>query len=68
MAKIRGRRDGPNGRNEHYDIGSRRNVPRSQVVREVEAGKHRDAHVIKVNGRKFVRDNPDSSRRDNVNR
>jgi hypothetical protein len=37
-------------------------------VREVKAGKHPDAHVVKVNGREYVRENPDSSTKDNVNR
>lgn len=68
MTKIIGNNDGPNGRNESYKIGSRTHVPRMQAVKEVEAGKHPDAHVIKVNNRKYVRDNPDSSTLDNVNR
>jgi hypothetical protein len=68
MTKIKGNNDGPGGRNETYDIGARKDIPRSVVVREVKAGKHPDAHVVKVNGREFVRDNPDSSTKDNVNR
>ena len=68
MTKIKGRRDGPGGRNEHYDIGKRKNVPRKEIVQEIEAGLHPDAHVIKVNGKKYARDNPDSSKKDNVNR
>ena len=68
MARIKGKNDGPGGRNEHYDIGSRKNVPRTQVVREVEQGKHPKNHVVKIEGRKYVRDNPDRSKKDNVNR
>ncbi len=68
MTKIIGNNDGPGGRNETYKIGNRPEVPRTTAVKEVEAGKHPDAHVIKVEGRKYVRDNPDSSKRDNVNR
>ncbi len=68
MTKIRGKNDGPNGRNEHYDIGSRKDVPRSQVVREIESGKHSGTHTVVVNGRKYARDNPDSTTKDNVNR
>jgi hypothetical protein len=37
------------------------------MVQEVEQGKHPGAHVLKVNGRKYVRDNPDDSTKDNVN-
>ena len=68
MTKIIGNNDGPGGRNESYKIGGRKNVRRTEAVKEVELGKHPDAHVIKVNGRKYVRDNPDSSIKDNVNR
>lgn len=68
MTKIKGRNDGPGGRNEHYDIGGRKNVPRKAVVKEIEAGKHPGAHVFEINGEKYARDNPDSSKGDNVNR
>lgn len=68
MTKIRGNNDGPGGRNESYKIGSRKNVSRTQAVREVKQGKHPDAHVVKINGREYVRDNPDRSKDDNVNR
>jgi hypothetical protein len=69
MTKIIGRQDGKGGRNEHYDIGrTRKNVPRQKVVREVETGKHPDAHIYERGGQKYVRDNPDSSKKDNVNR
>lgn len=68
MTKIKGNNDGPGGRNETYDIGSRKDVPRTQVVKEIKQGKHPDAHVVKVNGREYARDNPDHSKKDNVNR
>lgn len=68
MTKIRGNQDGPGGRNETYNVGSRREVARSVIVKEVKAGKHPDTHVVKINGRDYVRDNPDSSTKDNVNR
>ncbi|WOI34886.1 hypothetical protein R1T40_09220 [Tritonibacter scottomollicae] len=68
MTKIKGNNDGPGGRNETYDIGRRKDVPRSKAVKEVEQGLHPDAHVIKVKKRKYVRDNPDRSKSDNVNR
>ena len=68
MAKVCGKNDGPGGRNEHYDIGGRKNVPRRNAVAEVKRGEHPDVHVIRVNGREYVRDNPDQSKADNVNR
>lgn len=68
MTNIVGNNDGPNRRNESYKIGSRMSVPRRQAVREVKHGQHPGAHVVKINGREYVRDNPDSSTSDNVNR
>lgn len=57
MTKIKGNNDGPGGRNETYDIGSRKNVSRTQVVREIKKGEHPGAHVVKVNGREYAKDN-----------
>ncbi|OIQ24808.1 MAG: DUF3892 domain-containing protein [Alphaproteobacteria bacterium MedPE-SWcel] len=68
MTRIRGNNDGPGGRNASYDIGRRKAVPRIKAVAEVEQGLHPGAHVIKVRNRKYIRDNPDRSRSDNVNR
>ena len=68
MTKVVGNNDGPGGRNDTYKIGTRKNVKRSEAVKEVKKGKHSGAHVVKVNGREYVRDNPDSSKNDNVNR
>ena len=67
MSRIKGLNDGPNGRNEQYNIGNRKNVARRNAVAEVKRGEHPDYHVVKVNGREYVRDNPDNSTRDNVN-
>lgn len=68
MTRIVGKNDGPGGRNEHYDIGKRRDVPRRNVVAEIKRGKHFGAHVVTVNDREYARDNPDPSASDNVNR
>lgn len=68
MGKIIGNNDGPGGRNETYQIGSRKRVPRVQAVKEVDAGKHQGNHTVKVSGKKYVRDNPDGTKKDNVNR
>lgn len=68
MTKIIGNNDGPGGRNETYKIGGRKDVSRKQAVKEVKQGKHPGAHVVEVNGQEYVRDNPDHSKKDNVNR
>ncbi|MEM7101244.1 MAG: DUF3892 domain-containing protein [Pseudomonadota bacterium] len=64
--KIRGNADGPGGRNESYNVRGRGDVSRSKLVKEVDQGKHQGYHTIEVKGRKYVRDNPDSSTKDNV--
>lgn len=67
MTRIRGNRDGPNRRNESYRVPGQGKVTRAELVKQVKAGKHPSAHVVKVRGRDYVRDNPDSSTSDNVN-
>lgn len=68
MTRIKGKNDGLNNRNEHYDVGRRKNVPRRNIVAEIKRGEHPDAHIVKINGREYARDNPDSEKSDNVNR
>ena len=68
MTKIKGNHDGPNGSNNTYNIGYRKNVPRSEVVKEILEGKYPGAHVYTRNGQKYARDNPDKTISDNVNR
>jgi hypothetical protein len=67
MVKIIGNNDGPGGRNETYKIGSRNNVKRNEAVKEVKQGKHLNVHIIKINNTEYIRDNPDHSKKDNVN-
>ena len=55
------------GRNESYKIPGRGTVKRTQLVKEVEGGKHPAFSVYKINKVKFVRGNPDSSDDNNVN-
>ncbi|MBM2234651.1 DUF3892 domain-containing protein [Pseudosulfitobacter pseudonitzschiae] len=68
MTRIKGKGDGPGGRNEHYDVGNRKDVPRRNIVAEIKRGEHPDAHVVKIKGREYARDNPDRTKKDNVNR
>jgi hypothetical protein len=63
MTRFKGRRDGPGGRNEHYDIGSRKIVPLRKLVEEIKRREHPGAQI---NGREHVRDNRDSSTANNV--
>lgn len=68
MSKITGKNDGPGGRNEHYDVGNRKNVPRRNIIAEIKRGEHVDTHVVNINDREYARDNPDRSKADNVNK
>ncbi|WP_149036420.1 DUF3892 domain-containing protein [Aurantiacibacter atlanticus] len=55
MTKIKGQNGGPGGRNEHYDVGSRKNVPRRNIVAEIKRGEHPGAHVVKINDKECPR-------------
>ncbi|SEP43991.1 DUF3892 domain-containing protein [Pseudomonas sp. Snoq117.2] len=63
---IRGNGDGKNGENQSYTIPGRGNVPRPQLVREVEAGKHPYFGIVTRNGTPYVRANPDGRKGNNV--
>lgn len=65
MTRIRGHQDGPNGGNEHYTYKGQV-YTRPQMVKKVE-NEGLGAHIIKVEGKKYVRDNPDGTKNDNVN-
>jgi len=75
VTRIRGKNDGPNRRNEHYDVGGRKVVPRRSIITEIKPGNHPDAHAVRVNGQwsmvngqEYARDDPDRKKSDSVNR
>lgn len=64
---IRGNKDGENGSNDTYRIPGRGSeIPRKQVVREVEQGQHPNHSVYTRDGEKYVRANPDTAIGNNV--
>lgn len=63
--RITGRREGPTGANTHYRVGQTI-VPRGEAVRMQKRGEIDDCHVMKRNGKEYLRDNPDKSERDNI--
>ncbi|MGD9276838.1 MAG: DUF3892 domain-containing protein [Candidatus Pacearchaeota archaeon] len=65
MARITGRRESKTGGNTHYRIG-RRVIPRAMAVKMCKKGKLPGYHVMKVNGKSYLRDNPDSRKKDNI--
>ena len=58
--------DGPNGRNESYTIPGRGVVGRQTLVDEIDSGRHPNFHTVEVEGREYVRANPDHSCDNNV--
>jgi hypothetical protein len=70
MAKgssINGNGGGNGGGNNGYTIKGRGTVSRAKLVKEVERGLHPETHVMKVNGKKYARNNPNHDRPDNIN-
>ncbi len=66
MAKrITGRRENETGGNTHYKIG-KSIVPRVKAVKRVERGDLSGYHIYKLDGKKYLRDNPDNRKRDNI--
>ncbi len=58
---------GNGGGNSSYTITGRGEVSRSQMVREIEQGKHPDTHIMEVGGVKYARNNPNNNKPDNIN-
>lgn len=67
QSRIKGNNDGPGGRNESY-LYKGRNFTRPEMVRRVKIGLHPENIVTKINRREYVKDKPDHTKRDNVNR
>lgn len=66
---IIGNGDGENGENDSYRIpGRSSDIPREELVREVEEGRHPNFSTYTRNGEKYIRANPDSNTENNVNR
>ena len=65
---IKGNKDGVNGENETYSIPGRSSaISRRALVKEVKQGKHAGFSIYERNGKEYVRANPDSKRKNNVN-
>jgi len=66
---IRGNADNKNGSNSSYTISGKGKVTRAKLVKETANGKHPNHHVVKnKNGKRFVRANPDSSSKKNIDK
>lgn len=55
------------GRNEKFHHNyTGKDLTRSQLVKEIESGKHSDMHVRKINGIKTPVTNPDKTKNNNL--
>lgn len=68
MSELKGNNDGPGGRNESYvDKKTKKTISRVEAIKRVKSGKYPKSTVTKINGREYVKDKPDKSKKDNVN-
>lgn len=63
---IKGAQKSASGGNETYDVNGAE-MQREDVVKKVESGEISGYHIYERNGKKYIRDNPDSLTSDNVN-
>ncbi|MBN2825972.1 MAG: hypothetical protein JXQ76_11645 [Campylobacterales bacterium] len=65
---IKGNQDGENGSNDTYRIPGRgSDIPRKNLVKEIEQGKHPNHMIIEINNKKYIKAKPNKSKTDNVN-
>ncbi len=68
--KVKGLRDGLNGRNDNYLIVGYGKVGRVEAVRLQKQGKLPGVNIVKINGKEYLRDiaPTDNSKVDNINK
>jgi len=59
-------RETPTGLNTHFDVPSQGVVTRGRLADQIERGQHPDYHVRRVDGRRIIASNPDSSDKNNL--
>ncbi len=65
MSKIKATKEDSSGRNIEFNVGGKiKKLP--EVIKEVKRGDHPGYHVVEINGRKYIRANPDKSSKNNV--
>ena len=58
----------PQGKPPKYDVNKQHNVPRTEVVKQINEGKHPGFNTPKIGGKEYPRANPDGSTKNNVNK
>ena len=58
---------GNGGVNDSYMVNGRGKVSRPKMVVETEKNLHPDTHISRRNGKKFLRNNPNNDKPDNIN-
>ncbi len=66
--KITGRREDEKGANTHYRLSDGRIITREEGVRMCNNGLLPDYHIYETNGVEYLRDNPDTSEADNIDK
>jgi hypothetical protein len=68
MTRVTGRRESPTGGNTNYRLSDGKTVTRTQGVSMCKDGKLPGYNVMKVKGKEYLRDNPDKSKKDNIDK
>lgn len=69
MSELReGKKSASGGNKTYIDTRTKKEISREEAVKRVKEGKYPKSHIYRLNGKKFVRDNPDRSKKDNINK
>lgn len=64
--KITGRAENETGGNTRYEIDNNKTVSRPEAVKMVKQGKLPGYHAVKVDGKEYLRANPDNRKGNNI--
>lgn len=64
--KITGRGENATGGNTRYQIDNKKTISRPEGVKMVKQGKLSGYHTMKVDGKEYLRANPDSRKGNNI--
>ena len=64
--RITGRREDPTGANTHYRLSDGRIVTREEAVAMCKRGELSGYNIIVINGVEYLRDDPDTNPKDNI--
>ena len=65
QVKVKVIKESRTGKNTHFDVGGKPKT-RGQFADEIEKGKHPDYHIVRINGERIPRSNPDGNTDNNL--